>query len=266
VNPLIEYDTFASIYEIWTATAPVAAHNLPFYVEICRETPGLVVELGVGDGRIAVEVAKAGKPITGVDSSTEMLHRCRAKAQAAGALDRLTLIHADFRSFTLPQPAHLITIPFHAIGHLVTMDNKRAGLRHIYSQLTPGGRLIFDHFIFDPEKARTRHNVATLRAEYTDSETGRDTLLWVTTRYDPATQTIRIIAWTDEIDGVGVMVHRQYHRLTFSWLEPAQTRALLEETGFEIEALYGDFDRSPFGDDSPEQIWVARRPPSGNEL
>ncbi len=83
MNSTTEYDTFASIYDVWTATAPAAERNLPFYVEACRETPGLVVELGVGDGRIAVEVTKAGKPSIGVDSSTEMLHRCRARAQPA---------------------------------------------------------------------------------------------------------------------------------------------------------------------------------------
>jgi len=255
-----EYDAFADIYEIWTATAPVTARNLPFYVDAYRETPGLVAELGVGDGRIAIEAAKAGKPITGVDSSSQMLHRCRARAQAAGVLERLTLIHADFRDFNLPQPAELITIPFHSIGHLVTMEDKREGLRHIYSQLAPGGRLIFDHFVFDPEAAHSRYSVANLRAEYTNPETGRDTLLWMTSRYDLETQRIRIITWTDEIDGVGVLVRRQYRRLNFSWLEPEQTRALLEETGFEIEALYGNFDRGPLRDDSPEQIWVVRRP------
>jgi SAM-dependent methyltransferase len=253
-----EYDTFADIYEVWTAGAPVTERNLPFYVELYRGTPGLVVELGVGNGRIAVEAAKAGKSMAGVDSSAEMLRHCRARAQAAGVLDRLTLIQADFRDFTLPQPAELITIPFHTIGHLVTMDDKRAGLRRIYSQLAPGGRLVFDHFVFNPEAA-ARHSGITLRDEYTDAKTGHDILLWVTTRYDMAAQTMRVIFWTDELEADGVVVRRQYRRLSFSWLEPAQTRALLQEAGFEIEALYGDFDRSPFGADSAEQIWFARR-------
>jgi|Deesub1362B_J571_1020462.scaffolds.fasta_scaffold42260_2 hypothetical protein len=57
-----------------------------------------------------------------------------------------------------------------------------------------------------------------------------------------------------------VVLRRKYRRLSFSWLDPQQTRALLEETGFQVEALYGDFDRSPFDEDSPEQIWVAQRP------
>jgi SAM-dependent methyltransferase len=259
MSPVTEYDTFADIYDIWTSTAPITARNLPFYVQVCQETPGLVAELGVGNGRIAVEVAMAGKPIIGVDSSAEMLHRCRARAQAAGVLNRLTLIHADFRDFNLPEPAELITIPFHSIGHLVTMEDKQAGLRHVYDQLAPGGRLIFDHFVFKPEVA-TRHGGVTLRDEFTNPDTGQDTLLWVTSRYDLEHQTIRIIAWTDEIDGVGVLTRRRYRRLSFSWLEPDQTRTLLEEAGFEIEALYGDFDRSPSSADSPEQIWIARRP------
>jgi len=67
----------------------------------------------------------------------------------------------------------------------------------------------------------------------------------------------------DELDADGVVFRRQYRRLTFSWIEPEQAHALLEKVGFEIEALYGDFDRSTFTADSPEQIWVARRPEHG---
>jgi SAM-dependent methyltransferase len=220
----VEYDAFADIYNVWAETAPAAERNLPFYVEEYLRTPGTVVELGVGNGRIAIEAARQGKPVIGVDYSAEML-----------------------------------TIPFHTIGHLVTLDDKRAGLRHIYGQLASGGRLIFDHFVFDPEAAR-RYQGVGLRNEYTDATTGHDVLLWMTVHYDFEAQTMRIITWADELDDDGVVIRRKYRRLSFSWLHPEQTRTLLEETGFEIEALYGDFDRCSFGDDSPEQVWVARRP------
>jgi len=85
-------------------------------------------------------------------------------------------------------------------------------------------------------------------------------LLWVTTRYNLEAQSMHIIAWTDELDEAGVVLERRYRRLSFSWLEPEQARSLLEEAGFEIKALYGDFDRSPLSAGSPEQIWVARKP------
>jgi SAM-dependent methyltransferase len=255
----VEYDAFADIYDIWVETAPVTKRNLPFYVEEYLRTAGPVVELGVGNGRIAIEAARQGKPIIGVDYSAEMLKLCREQAEAAGVAHLLTLIQADFRDFALPEPAQLIAIPFHTIGHLVTLDDKQDGLCHICGQLAPGGRLVFDHFVFNPEAAR-RHQGVGLRGEYTDAVTGHDLLLWTMTLYDFEAQAMRVISWTDELDDDGVVLRRKYRRLSFSWLEPQQTRALLEETGFEVEALYGDFDRRPFAEDSPEQVWVARKP------
>ena len=256
----VEYDAFAEIYDVWAETAPIAGLNLQFYVQEYMRSPTPVVELGIGNGRIAVEAALQGKPIVGVDSSRQMLRLCRERAQAAGVAHLLTLVQADFRDFQLPAPAQLITIPFHTIGHLLTLEDKRAGLQHIRTQLAPGGRLIFDTFIFNPEFARAHHNVATLRAEYVDPTTGQDVLLWATTHYQFKTQTMRVITCTDELDDRGVVARRQYRFLSFSWIEPEQARALLEETGYQIEACYGDFERHAFAEGASEQVWVARRP------
>lgn len=255
-----DYDAWADIYDAWAGTAPAAQQNLPFYVDAYTKTPGVVVELGIGNGRIAIEAARQGKPIVGVDSSSEMLKLCATRAREAAVLDRLTLIQADFRDFQLPEPAQLIAIPFHSIGHLVRLDDKRAGLRHILEQLEPGGRLIFDHFVFDHKAAQARHGVVSLRNEYVHPVMGHDVLLWVTARYHVETQSIRIITWTDELDEDGVVFRRTYRRLSFSWIEPDQMRDLLEGAGFEIESLYGSFDRLPFTRDSQEQIWVCRKP------
>ncbi len=249
-----EYDAFADIYEVWVATAPITKRNLPFY------TDGPVVELGVGSGRIAIEAARRGKSVIGVDNSSKMLELCRKRAAAAGVADRLILLQADMRDFALPEPAQLITIPFHSIGHLVSLEQKRACLRHSYYQLAPGGRFIFDFFVFNRETAQQRQGVAVLRAEYTDPATGHDILLWTTAQHNSAARTMRIITWTDELDDQEVLRRRQYRRLSFSWLDPEQARVLLEDTGFEVETVYGDFDRRPLEDDSPEHIWVARRP------
>jgi len=55
------------------------------------------------------------------------------------------------------------------------------------------------------------------------------------------------------------VVDRHLFELGVSWIDPTDTRALLEETGYEIEAEYGGFDRSPLAEDSRTQVWVARR-------
>src|SRR2546425_13036037 len=103
-----DYDGFADIYDVWVQTAPVTERNGPFYVGEYLRTRGPAVELGIGNGRIAVEAAQRGKPIIGVDSSAEMLSRCRHRAEAAGVAHLITPLEADFRDFTLPEPAELV--------------------------------------------------------------------------------------------------------------------------------------------------------------
>lgn len=257
--PISEYDRFADIYQVWTDTAASTQANLTFYVDAYLNASGPVVELGVGDGRIAVAAASRGRAVTGVDLSTAMLERCRARAQAAGVLGRLTLLNADFRTFHLDQPADLIALPYHSLGHLVALDDKRQALAQVYAQLRPGGRFIFDDFLMTPALVGHMRQVQ-LRAEY-PLPTGAEALLWVTSLVDEAAQTIRVVTWEDELDREGALARRRYRRLRLSWLEPAQARALLTEAGFVIDDCFGDFDGTPFADATArEQIWVARKP------
>ena len=254
-----EYDRFSDIYAVWTDTAASTRSNLAFYVDAYLAAEGPVVELGVGDGRIAVEAAARGRAITGVDLSSAMLDRCRRRATAAGVLDRLTLLQGDFRSFQLEAPAGLIALPYHSLGHLLTLDDKRAALTHVYGQLAPGGRFIFDDFLMTPALMDHMRRVQ-LRAAY-QSAAGLDTLLWVTSLVDEASQRIGVVTWEDEADAEGLLVRRRYRRLSLSWIEPAQARALLSDAGFQVEACFGDFVRTPFvPGTADEQVWVARRP------
>lgn len=254
-----EYDRFSDIYGVWTDTAASAPGTLAFYVDAYLAAEGSVVELGVGDGRIAVEAATRGRAIIGVDVSSAMLERCRRRATAAGVLGRLTLLQADFRSFELEASAGLIALPYHSLGHLLTLDDKRSALTHIYHQLRPGGHFIFDDFLMTPALMDHMRRVQ-LRAAY-QSAAGLDTFLWVTSLVDEATQRISVVTWEDDADADGLLVRRQYRRLSLSWVEPAQARSLLSDAGFEVEACFGDFARTPFLPGAAhEQVWVARRP------
>ena len=254
----MEYERFADIYAVWTATAASAIADKQFYLDAYAAAPGLVVELGVGDGRIAVDAALRGGRIIGVDLSPAMLRLCRERAARAGVLDRLTLLQGDFRSFVLPEPASLIALPYHSLGHLVSLDEKRQALRQVHSQLAPGGRFVFDDFFMTPERLDRMRRVQ-LRAEYR-SPAGQDVLLWVTSLIDEAARSMRVVTWEDHLDPEGILQQRRYRTLSLSWLEPAEARQLLAEAGFAVEAGFGDFNRTPFdAATAEEQIWVARK-------
>jgi ubiquinone/menaquinone biosynthesis C-methylase UbiE len=269
-----EYDRFADIYAVWTETASSTQTNLPFYVDSYLAADGPVVELGIGDGRIAVEAAKRGGRVIGVDASAAMLDLCRARATQAGVTERLDLRQADFRDFTLAEPANLIALPYHSIGHLTTLDDKRSALHQVFAQLGPGGRFVFDDFLMTPALMGQMRQVQ-LRAIYPSSDaahpgkpaasasqaTAEDTMLWVTSMIDEPSQRLTVVTWEDRLDADGSLNTRCYRRLSLSWLTPTQARQLLTEAGFAIEACFGDFHRTPFADTSAvEQIWIARKP------
>ena len=200
----MDYERFADIYGIWTATASSARANLAFYVDAYLAADGPVVELGVGDGRIAVDAAVRGRAIIGVDLSPAMLRLCEERAERAGVIGRLTLLQADFRSFTLAEPAALIALPYHSIGHLSSLDEKRDALRHIHAQLRPGGCFMFDDFLMTPERLERMQSVQ-LRAEYQSAD-GRDVLLWVTSLVNEAAQS------TGDPDAAAAAQHAQILR------------------------------------------------------
>ena len=269
-----QYDHFADIYGVWTETASSTRANLPFYVDAYLAAQGPVVELGVGDGRIAVRAATRGCRVIGVDTSTAMLDLCRARATRARVTDCVDLRQADFRDFTLTEPADLIALPYHSIGHLTTLDDKRRALHQVFAQLRPGGRFIFDDFLMTPALI-THMRQVQLRAMYPSSSSPptpspgastsrspeQDTLLWVTSLVNESSQTLTVVTWEDLLHPDGRLDTRRYRRLSLSWLLPTQARQLLDDAGFEVEACFGDFQRTPFAETTAvEQVWIARKP------
>src|SRR4051812_19533642 len=70
-------DAFADVYDDWYA----GVSDVEGTVETVRRLAngGPVLELGIGTGRLALPLKEAGVDIHGVDASTAMLDRLRAK-------------------------------------------------------------------------------------------------------------------------------------------------------------------------------------------
>ena len=75
-------EAFARRYDEWAAPM---TEDIEFYVSLAAEADGPLVELAVGNGRVAIPVAQAtGRPVIGIDTSPAMLEQARARAAAAG--------------------------------------------------------------------------------------------------------------------------------------------------------------------------------------
>ncbi|HEY2939877.1 MAG TPA: class I SAM-dependent methyltransferase [Gaiellaceae bacterium] len=222
---------FAARYDEWSAPM---TEDVPFYVEVARETEGPLVELAVGNGRVAIPVAQAtGRPVLGIDTSPAMLSQARERAAAAGV--ELELRLGDMRELALDEPAGLVYCPFRGLLHLRMWADRRRTFERVAAALQPGGRFAWNAFAFD-------HSIAA-RLDGTHQD-------------EPVPHTLRYAVGDNRIDialdGDGVS--------SLWWATKNEWLGLVDVAGLELEALYGDFDRSPVDDESREYVFVTRRP------
>ena len=222
-------DAFAARYAEWSAdmTADVA-----FYVELARAADGPVVELAIGNGRVAIPVAEAtGRRVVGIDSSLAMLEQARSRAADAGV--ELDLRAGDMRDLTLDEPAALIYCPFRALLHLPTWADRRRTFERVAASLRPGGRFAWNAFAFD-------HRVAARL----DGQR----------QHEPVPHTIVYSVGDNRID----IVLDDGAKSSLWWATRNEWLGLVDVAGLELEALHGGFADEPFGDDSREYVFVTR--------
>ncbi|HEY3610904.1 MAG TPA: class I SAM-dependent methyltransferase [Pseudonocardiaceae bacterium] len=224
-------EALAERYDEWSAdmTADIA-----FYTELARAADGPLVELAIGNGRVAIPIARAtGQSVIGLDSSPAMLAQARVRAAEAGV--ELDLREVDMRSLHLDQPVALIYCPYRALLHLPTWTDRRRTFERIAASLLPGGRFAWNAFAFD-------HRIAA-RLD------GKP-------QHEPEPHTMRYATGDNRID----IVRDDGATSSLWWATKNEWLGLLDVAGLELEALYGGFAHEPFTEDSREYVFVARRP------
>ena len=223
-------EAFAARYEEWSAQMTA---DIGFYVELARDADGPVVELAVGNGRVAVPVAKAiGRPVIGIDTSAAMLELARIRAAEAGV--ELELREGDMRDLAIDQPAALIYCPFRALLHLPTWADRRRTFERVAASLRPGGLFAWNAFAFD-------HLIAARLDGQRQSE--------------PVPHLIRYAVGANRID----IILEDGATSSVWWATKNEWLGLLDVAGLSLEGLYGGFGGEPLDDESREYVFVARR-------
>jgi SAM-dependent methyltransferase len=229
------YDQIARLYDPWSVSV---TEDVGFYVSEARHAAPPVVELGVGTGRIAVPIAAEGIRVIGVDSSPGMLAVCRERAEVAGVADLVDLRLGDLRTPPVSERVELVLCPFRSFLHLHADEERLAALGAARELLVGSGRLIFDVF------APGDDDIAETHGRWLEREPG----IFERADWDTRSRTLTL----------SVRGPNGETTMALAWLSADEWRELLECAGFEVDALYGWFDRRPFrgGED---QVWIARR-------
>jgi ubiquinone/menaquinone biosynthesis C-methylase UbiE len=250
--------------EYYDYTSKGLEGDLQFYLDEAKRSGSPVLELGCGTGRILIPIAEAGIDIVGLDLSDAMLSVAQRKIASlpTSVQERIELVEGDMRAFSLGRKFKLITIPYRAFLHLMTPEDQKAALRTIHEHLDADGCLVFN--IFDPRvETIAAHLVPLGRAvkklmEFARSDNEHRVIVSESRRYDTEQQVLTEDRIFEELDEGGEVISKAYAVISLRYAFRYEMQHLLELCGYNIDALYGDFERGPFRSGN-EQIWVARK-------
>jgi SAM-dependent methyltransferase len=238
--------------------------DVAFYVDVARRVGGPVLEYGVGNGRVAMPIARHEIDVVGVDWSAAMLGDFRARlAQEPEAVRRrVDLVRGDMRAKRLRRRFPLVLCTFNTALHLFTRQDVEKFFARVREHLAPGGSFVMDlsmppidELVRKPTRsyvaARMRHPTAGLlvtNRERFDYQPHRQ-VLFVSMEYEPVG------------DPAGTWMTPLAHRQFF----PQEWEALLHYNGFEVVRLEGDFLGGPLTAQSDVMVWHTRLQSDGPE-
>jgi SAM-dependent methyltransferase len=204
--------------------------------------PGLrVLDVGCGWGRHAVELARAGCRVAGVDLSPVLLDAARAGAREAGV--EVDWRRLDMRELPFEGEFDAVLSLFSSLGYFGEDGEDLRVLRGVRRALAPGGRFLLD----------TTHRDLVAR-EYADRDwwTGpAGEHVWVEREFDAVAGVSRErLRWSGE-DGAG----ERYHELRVR--SATEGGRLLSAARLEADGWYGDWGLEPFTVESPRLVVVA---------
>jgi len=238
--------------ELWAAVEPAlfdAARNAgtPAEVEgvlgLTGVAPGAsVLDLGCGQGRVSLELARRGFRVTGVDRTALYLERGRARAEAEGL--SIEWVNDDMRRFERRAAFDLVTSLFTTFGFFADDDEEQSVARHMAESLRPGGRAVLEMAgkevlarIFQP-----RGWMAGEGVELLEERRIRPGFGWVDTR------------WIVHRDGV-----RREFSLSLRLYSGVELSRLLVESGFSRVELFGSLAGGPYDNEAKRLVAVATK-------
>jgi len=237
--------------------------DVAFFVEAAKESGGPVLEIGCGTGRILIPTAREGIKVVGLDLSPDMLRVCheRLLQEPEDVQANIQLVEADMRNFELSQTFTLVTIPFRPFQHLTTVDDQRVCLECIHRHLIEDGRLILD--LFNPSlKMLVENNPGQEfgeESEFTIPDGRRVIRRFKFVSKDLFNQInhVEMIYYVTHPDG---RKERLVHAFPMRYLFRFEAEHLLARCGFQVEHVYADYDKTPYGSKYPgELIFVAKK-------
>ena len=247
----VNYGLASKYYDLFTSKG-----DINFYKELSLKHGRKALELGVGTGRVAIELAKANVTVWGVDNSKYMLNvaRQKLKKEKASVRKRVTLKLGDMRNFRLKETFPFIYIASSTFEHCITEEDQRRCLTSVYNALEGRGLLAFDISQLPPGNPESSWWI-----DRSELDAEEEVIRTIFSRRNPQTNVVSMNLFFDVYRN-GKLKERYYEYGEARISSKNGVEKLLKSFGFRIDGVYGNFDRSVHDEKSQRVIFVASKP------
>ncbi|MEV4538513.1 class I SAM-dependent methyltransferase [Asanoa sp. NPDC049518] len=236
-DPAFFGDRYADEYDDHNELDPTAA--VAFLADLVP-TGARVLELATGTGRVAIPLAALGVTVEGIEGSTAMVRRMRAKPGGA-AIRTVVGDMADLAG--LDGPYDLAYLVYNTLFNLTSQERQLDCFRNVARVLAPGGRFVVECFV--PDVTVFDHGQRVLTRALTE-----DSVSMAYELHDPVAQTVTFQRVT--IDAGGTRLSPLL--LRYCW--PSELDLMARLTGLRLVDRYDGWDRRTFTAASRKHVSV----------
>lgn len=248
MNKSINFDQVADLYDVYV---PVN-FDVAFWKEEARSCDGEILELMCGTGRIGLPLIEEGLSYTGLDYSQKLIGQFRDKLRRTSR--DAELIYADARTFELSRSFDLVFIGFHSLSEVLQDQEKEAVLKRVRAHLKRTGRFTFS--LHNPTARNPSLNGKKSTPQVFYFAQGQRELTF-SYRFDPPSSEGMVCGkqfYTIK-NRAGRILEARELDLQFHLITKSEMENLLTKTGFRVEHLWSDYDRSNYLQTSPYMIY-----------
>ena len=256
VSEPVPVDYYTGIYDL---LHEFLTEDVRLYQAVFEDRKRGLLELGCGTGRVLFPMLKDGFSVTGLDLSESALEVSRRKRSQfdESVRSRCSLVRGDMRNFAMDRRFAAAVVPFNTFLYMHTPSDQLACLRRIYEHLEPGGMLVID--VFNPRPVQKSRQPGQLFHELSRYLEEKKTILSYFSSYVLVDGLFYWSRFFEEIDPAG-RVEKHFVMMVIKCLYEDELRKLAEQSGFEVEAVWGDYRRGPASADSSNLIFSLRKP------
>lgn len=236
--------------------------DIPYYTRVAAETPGSILELACGTGRLSFPMASTGRTVLGVDLAPPMIARAKEKRALLPPeeQERLHFVVGDLRDFRAGQTFAAVVLGFNTLMHMTSDADLEAALLTARVHLDPGGLFHLDVYtpLFD---YLTRDEGQRYDPQEMVDPKGHRYIVTENNRYDPRTQLNTVYFYYQRVDREGRPIGPELRTvLQLRVIFPRELDRWLDQAGFEVVGDWDDLERRhAFSARSGRRVVMARR-------